>query len=338
MTTLSTQSRFGAVRWFLFAATAIVVGNVLIAGQYAERMASPVPEWVVGFDLFVLIPALYLVIVRPPLKKALLACLGLFSFGVLAGSLIIPAQDKQVWLLLESLRWVVLGGLVLMQLALIVAVLRDITCARKAANVEQAIHAAIAKRVGDTGVLSLLQADARVWLYLFVRRVDRFVFGGSSFYARIHDANASNQMAFMVLIAVEMPVAHVIIHLFHPGLAWLVTALTAYGLLFLYADYRATLLRPTTLEADVLHVRSGVLGDVRIPYAAIESIEPANSRPPRTAESLRFVGTGTANVTLVLRADTRLCTLFGLRRIRHVHLGIDEPARFRAELVVRLPV
>ena len=39
------------------------------------------------------------------------------------------------------------------------------------------------------------------------------------------------------------------------------------------ADYRATLLRPTTLEPAGLHVRNGVLGDVHVPYDRIARLE-----------------------------------------------------------------
>jgi hypothetical protein len=325
-----------ALAWFGASALLVYLGNYVIASQYAARTAGPFPEWTVAADVFLLVPALYLLLVRPPLKKALLAVFALLSLGVLAGSWIIPESEKVAWRWLEQVRWVYLAALVIVQLALLTTVLADIARARAAPNLEAAVNAIILKRVKDDGIARLLQADARMWMYLFVRDPDRFRFPQPAFLGARHDANAANQLAFVVLVAAEIPIAHGLLHLYDPTLALVVSALSSYGLAFLYAEYRATLLRATTLEDDGLHIRSGVLGDVVVPYAAVASIERASGRPRRAKHALRFVGTASANLTLVLRDGTELQTLFGARRVERVHLAIDEPARFREALESRI--
>lgn len=308
----------------------------MIASQYAARVPGPLPEWTVAVDVFLLVPALYLLLVRPPVKRALLATFALVSLGVLAGSWIIPDDQKDAWRLLEQVRWVYLGVLVTLQLALLTTVLTDIVRACAAPNLEAAVNAIILKRVKDEGIARLLQADARMWMYLFIRDPHRFQIPQPAFLGARHDANAANQLAFVVLVAAEIPIAHVLLHLYDPTLAMGVSALSAYGLAFLYAEYRATLLRATTLEVHGLHIRSGVLGDVVVPYVAIASVERASQRPRRAKHALRFVGTATANVTLVLREGTELQTLFGLRRVGRVHLAIDEPGRLCEALASRI--
>ena len=54
--------------------------------------------------------------------------------------------------------------------------------------------------------------------------------------------------------------------------------------------------------------------------------------PRRQRSSLRFVGTGTANVRIDLRPDTQLPTLFGRRPVESVFIGLDDPAAFRRQL------
>ena len=325
-----------ALAWFGASALLVYLGNYVIASQYVARSAGAFPEWTVAVDVFLLVPALYLLLVRPPVKKAVLAVSALLSFGVLAGSWIIPDGEKDAWRWLEQVRWVYLAALVIMQLALLTTVLADIARARAAPNLETAVNAVILKRVKDEGIARLLQADARMWMYLLVRKPDRFQFPQPAFLGARHDANAANQLAFVVLVAAEIPIAHLLLHLYNPTLALVVSALSVYGLAFLYAEYRATLLRATTLEAHGLHIRSGVLGDVVVPYAAIASVERANERPRRAKHALRFVGTATASVTLVLRDGTELHTLFGLRRVDRVHLAIDEPGRLCEALASRI--
>ena len=209
----------------LFAAIALLVylGNYAIGSAYVAHTHAAVPEWVVAFDVFLLVPALYLAIMRPPLKKALLGTVALLSLGILAGSLIIPAADRQVWRGLEQVRWLYLGALLLAQVVLITTVVRDILHHRDAPNLETAVHGAIAARIPEPGVARLLQADARVWLYAFVRNKARFVQPGPAFHCWRHGANASNQIAFLVLVGVEIPIAHVLLSLYSPAVALVYT-------------------------------------------------------------------------------------------------------------------
>lgn len=325
-----------ALAWFGASALLVYLGNYQVASQYAARAAGPFPEWTVAVDVFLLVPVLYLLLVRPSLKKAVWALVALLSFGVLAGSWIIPDGQKNAWRLLEQVRWVYLGALVAVQLALLTTLLADIARARAAPNLEVAVNALILRRVKDEGVARLLQADARMWMYLFIRNPHRFQFPQPAFLGARHDANAANQMAFVVLVAAEIPIAHVLLHLYDPVLALGVSVLGVYGWAFLYAEYRATLLRATTLEVDGLHIRSGVLGDVMVPYPAIVSVDRPSGRPRRAKHAMRFIGTASANLTLVLREGTELQTLFGARRVDRVHLALDEPARFREALACRI--
>ena len=332
----SLQPRSPAL-WFWPFALAVYLGNAVISGAYAERTGLSVPEWTVGFDLLVLVPLAYVALYRPSAGKAVLAVLALASIGILAGAFIIPQQDKQAWLLFERLRWVYLGALVVGQVALMSAVARDAWRGRAEPNMEFAVHRAIAGRVPDATIAGLLQADARMWLYAFVRNPARFVFPQPAFHTGKHDDNASVQQGFLVLMAMEIPVVHVLLHLFAgPWVAALVTALSAYGWLFLYAGYRATLLRPTTLDDAGIHVRHGLLGDVHVPYAQLEGIERVAFRPRRQRGSLRLLGAGTANVALRVRPGTHLQTLFGRKDVECVYLGLDDPAGFLAAVERRL--
>lgn len=321
---------------FLFTALLLYAGNFLIVNTYTKLTAGPIPEWPIGFDLLILVPLLYVLMTKPSAKKAIVVIFALASIGILVGSYIIPQEDKIAWLTLQKVRWIYIGVLALAQAALIASLVMDIRRNWQSGNLESAVSRSISSRVADKTVAGLLLADARVWLYAFIRDKSKFSYPRLSFFSAKHDSNASNQQAFLILIGAEIPIAHGLISLFNQTAAFVVTSLSLYGFVFLYAEYRATLLRPTTFEDDHLHIRHGVIGDLKVPYSMIASVERVSFRPRRERSSIRFVGTGTANVSIVLSNGCQLSTLFGSKKLDRIYIGVDDPSQFAVMISQRL--
>lgn len=323
-------------RTFIGLVLVVLLGNYLATRWYVAQVSTKVPEWPIAVDLLLLIPVLYLLIFRPPLKRALIAVLALLSLGIFIGSVLVPENSKVIWRQLDQVRWGYLLLVLGLQAGLILIVLADIARSWNSGNLEQALHDAIDNRLGKGAMAELLKADGRVWLYLVNRDISRLRFDGVPFYGRNVDQNASNQQAFLILMAVEIPVAHLILHLFSPTVALVTTSLSLYGLLFLYAEYRATLMRPTTLMPDHVHLRHGVLGDLVLDYRDIEDVRDTCDRPRRANGRLRLVGMGSANIVLTLRPDTTVNAPFGAKQISEIYLGLDEAIAFRRQLQGRI--
>lgn len=306
-----------------------VLGAAALGVQAHQRLGLPVPEWPLAFDVFLTVPLAYLLVWRPGPKQALLGLAAIGSVGILLGSLLLPPESKVLWQWLEGLRWVALAGLVAWQLWALAQIAGSVLVAPAGENLEQHIHAGFERRFGAGPMTELLKAEGRMWLYAFCRSPVRLQCPqADAFSAHRQGGNASNQLGFLVLLAVELPVAHVLLHLFSPWLAVAVTAATLYGLLFLFAEYRATFLRRSTVADTGIHLRYGVLADLWIPRAAIVEAHLVKEQPRRAKRRLRLVGMGGANVLLRLAKGTRLKTLFGEREILEVWLGLDEPERF----------
>lgn len=306
-----------------------VVGVAFLAVRHHQRLGVPVPEWPLAVDLFVTVPLAYLLLLRPAPQQALLGLAALFAFGVLIGSLLLPPEGKRLWLWLEPLRWVALAGLVAWQVWVLAQIGRGLATAPRGENLEQRLHAGFEGRFGAGAVTELLKLEGRMWLYALCRDTSRLGFPEpGAFNVHRQGENASNQLGFLVLMAVELPVAHVLLHLFSPVLALVVSAATLYGLLFLYAEYRATRLRPITVSGAAIHLRYGLLVDALLPMHAIVEVLPVTAQPRRARRRLRLTGMGRANVLLRLAAGTRLKTPFGERETTELYLGVDEPGRF----------
>lgn len=336
MTSQTPRSTSPQRRTFVGLVLAVVLGNYLATRWYVAQVSTQVPEWPIAFDLLLLIPAAYLLIFRPPLKRALVAVVALLSLGVFIGSMLIPENSKFLWRHLDQVRWGYLLLVLGLQASLIVIVLADIARGWDSGNLEQALHDAIEKRLGQGPMAELLKADGRVWLYLVNRDSTRLRFEGTPYFGRNVDQNASNQQAFLILMAIEIPVAHLIIHFVSPTVAVVTTSLSLYGLLFLYAEYRATLMRPTTLSTDHVHFRHGVLGDLIVDCRDIAHVRETRDRPRRARGRLRFVGMGSANTLLLLQPDTTINTLLGPQQISEIYVGLDDAAAFRQQLQLRL--
>ena len=335
--TMSTSAALHPVppRVWLFAglAVAIVSANALIVALYPSWQGAPAPDWPVAVDLLVLIPLLYLALNHrrgwPAVRRALL----LAGFGMFIGGLIVPAESKQVWLLLDPLRYVAIALLLALQLLVVGGVLWRVFAARGARNVELALHGEIDARTPNATVARLLRLESRLWTYALLRRPVMQAFPGQRhFHVGRQGFNATNQLGFLVLVGAEIPIAHGLIALFDPAVAAVVSLLSVYGWLFLLADYRATLLRPISLDGGGLHLRYGVVTDAWLPWSQIAAVRPHRGDVRRARGECRLIGMGQANVCIELVPGATLDGLFGPRPTARIYLGVDEPGEFIAAL------
>ncbi len=317
------------VRGFWLLAAAVLLGNVLALSSQPEWLGTPVPEWPLAIDLLVLLPLLYLLVYRHKGRRAWLGAGALAGLGVLIGSLWLPTESKHLWLWLEPLRYGVLAVIVLAQTLLIIAAISQVRRAARTGNAEQVIDDTLRTRFGPGAVTNLLRLESRLWLYALVRTPVRHGFAGQCFSSHRQGYNAVNQHGFVILAAAEIPIMHGLLHLFFGAVpALVVTLLSAYGLLFLLAEYRATLHRPVSLDDTGVHLRYGVLIDAVVPWHAIVAVDRCTEASPRKPGTLRLRGMGEANVRLSLRPGTRLSPIVGARAIDEIRLGLDDPAGF----------
>lgn len=319
---------------FWWVAAVVLLGNAVLVTSWPRLTGTAASEWALGFDLLVLLPLLYLWTHRHRGRQAWFGAAALFGFGVLAGSWLLPAGSKQFWLLLETLRLPVLLIVVGVQLLLIATVIRAAWRQADARPLEDSIAAALQQRLGAQPTTRLLLIEARLWIYALLRRPLRAPFPGTRHFS-VHrqGENASNQLAFLIIVAAEIPLAHALLHfIWSPLAALVITTLSLYGLVFLWAEYRATCLRPISLEDHHLHIRHGLLGDVVVPLSAIAAVERCQGAVRRVSGRLRFTGMGAANLRLVLAPGMRLQTPFRLTEVAEIYLGVDDPAGLQAAL------
>jgi hypothetical protein len=123
---------------------------------------------------------------------------------------------------------------------------------------------------------------------------------------------------------------HLIVMRYSPAVAWTLTALDLYGLLWATAILRANTLRATQLDAEYLRVRIGLIWEVNIPRKDIMLIRRFE---PTDKPDLKAVFLNTPQFLIELTNPTEAIGLYGNRRnVTTLGLSFDRPEEFAAAL------
>ena len=132
--------------------------------------------------------------------------------------------------------------------------------------------------------------------------------------------------ALTLMLIVEGVAVHLALASWNEAVAWVVSALELYGLIWLVGDARAASKIRTTLDESTLRIRVGLRFRVDVPLAAIEGARPISpDEQPKAPLSL----VGPPNVMVELGEPVRV-SLFAWRRAptRRLALRVDESEAF----------
>ena len=285
------------------------------------------PEWLLLIDGLFVLPLLCFFCIDNK-KEATIKAIAYACIVVLIGSFIIPETSKFVWHYLESSRYLVLVAFLILELATLATVILAIKASlQKNKDPDLSISEPIEKHLGTTAISKILTFEARVWTYfLFARKVKQNHFiGHSHFYGHNKDGAQSNQLGFILVMAFELPIMHLILHfVWSPFAANVTTVLTLISFVFLIAEYKALALRPTSICHNKIIVRYSVWHPFEINFSKIKEIS-FNNEPVRKANSIqRFNLSGCPNVKIELTTGEK------------IYLGLNNPNEFIDEVKEQL--
>jgi hypothetical protein len=321
------HARFGSLA---FAAALYALAWLLLqhGARLSPRLAA-FPRWPVLFDFLLTTPAFSWWMYRYDRKRAWRSALGVAALGLLVAGYLIPEVSfnaTHVWLVVALLGAMAAEGF------LIVLVWRYAGRVEPRANPDYALHDRIVQRFGAGAPGRAVGFEARMWLHaLWLRKKDWRYRGARHFSYHLKDGYAANLQGYLVLLAVGLPAQHLLLQLFSHRLAWISDGLTAYGMLFLLAHYRACQICPVSMDGQNIYLRHGL----RVPeqvialhsIVAVERfVEAVSGRAPGT---LNLAGSGQPNVCLRLRQARSLEGMYGIKRsIDTIYLGLDGAAIF----------
>ncbi|KZN45116.1 hypothetical protein [Pseudoalteromonas luteoviolacea] len=284
-------------------------------------------EFLYLLDAFIVLPIICFLAVKNK-KEALLKAVALCCLAVWVGSYIIPESSKFIWPYLENGRYVVSALILLFEAAAIVTVILAIkTALYDDVDPDLAISQPIERFLGKSAVATILNFETRMWTFtLFAMRVKSENYQGSKHFTyHQKDGSQSNLLGFVFLIALEMPLMHLLLHfVWSPMAANVVTALSALSLVFFLAEYRAFAKRPISIDGHDLIIRYGLYQPFRVSLSNITSVNGNDTFVAREKNIKRYNYSGVPNVELVLAEP--------IGQIERIYLGVDNPQQFIASI------
>lgn len=337
-----TERRSAAPWIFLATALAIYAGGAFLV-RGLERY--PHPDRVAGaiaFDLTVTVTFLAWLLPVRARRWPAVALIPIFLVSIALATRVLPEENRH-WL--TALRWITVP-LELGFLSWIALRARRALRAARASSVADldtdldawgSIRRAARSILWNPAVADILAFEASVVVYAFrPRRAPHVPAGATPYLAVRRTPYGPVVVAFSLIILAETVPLHFLIARWSAPLAWTLTALGLYTLVYLTADWRAVHARPTLLDEEFLTLRTGLRWTIRIPLSAIESIE---RRPPSPADErasgkpLRAYVIGGANLWIRLREPVEAEGVYGRRRsTRSIATAVDEPQRLLAAL------
>ncbi|HYC51059.1 MAG TPA: hypothetical protein VEB19_08125 [Gemmatimonadaceae bacterium] len=145
-------------------------------------------------------------------------------------------------------------------------------------------------------------------------------------------------VAALAISLVEVTVVHLLLYRLHPIAATVLLVLSIYGIVWLLGFMRSVRLRPVLLSEETLHVRMGLLWDVRISYSQIAEITTPRRAEVKAADYLRVAAIGDPQFIVELREPQLVTKPYGLgnRNVRRVGFAVDDRTRFEGDLRARV--
>jgi len=137
-------------------------------------------------------------------------------------------------------------------------------------------------------------------------------------------------IALLVVCSTETLVMHILLARWNLILAYLITGISLYSMMFLIADLVATYTRPSFIANRVLHLQLGIRWHTSIPCSTIASINFLTKIPVKEPMLLNAMLLVTPNTLIVLREPTWIDGPYGIRRkVQKIALFIDNKDHFR---------
>jgi hypothetical protein len=284
-------------------------------------------EWLYLLDALVTLPLLCFLCIKSK-KEALIKACVLSCIAIVVGSFIVPESSKIVWHYFEHARYLVLAIMLLFEVLAITTVYLAIkSSVNQQLDPDLSIERPIVRYLGQSPVAKLLCFETRMWTFtLFKKRIKPHCFSGEQHFTyHLKDGAQSNLLGFILLIAFEMPLLHLLLHfIWSPFAANVITLLTLMSLVFFYAEYNAVSRRPISLDSEYLYLRYGLFQPQIIPLSNIANIQTNSEFIKRSKYLKRYNYSGNPNVLIEL-----VTPISGAKTIA---IGVDNAPDFIAAL------
>ncbi len=191
---------------------------------------------------------------------------------------------------------------------------------------------------GKHKIVSLMVSEIMVFYFaLFGWFIKKRSFEGVLEYT--YSKETMYGVLFWVIMGVsliEVPVGHYFLSLWNETIAWVVTGVTLYGMIWLLGDYKAIVHYPIRLSANRLYLRIGLRAKVDMDVTNIETLTSrVDDEIKEEYEHFLLMTTVEPNVYISLKECVEVIGLFGMRKeVDKIAFYVDDYGGFTDRLNV----
>lgn len=326
---------------FFSLAALVIIGSMAVVSTSTFARDPQILSLAVAGDMILLTPLLYWWFIIRRKAAAARTIIPIIVLSSIAVQAILPAAHSGF---LGWIRFLVIPA----EIGLLVYVafkVRSMLFRRSAAStsdVVEAIQSVLEPAIGHKFVARLVAAECAIVYYAVAswrQALKPSAPSGSLSFAVARSGTVLAVLGFV--LAIETAGVHLLVTLWSPGAAWVLTGLSAYTLLWVVGDFRALALRPTLVTRDALVLRVGLRFAATVPISLIDRVERASwrdaARPPEGHVNL--AAPGTPNVLITFRMPITACRYFGIEQtVRGVLLEMIDSGGFVGAIGTPSPV
>jgi hypothetical protein len=291
----------------------------------------------ITIDVLVVVPLLYFLIIR---KREIpkITVVTLFILGLVLLSFFLPEEHRS---LLEIVKTYVLPILELAVLSFLIYKVVQLSKAYRKEEKDSGDFYSILKeaalRVFPKKVAVLLVTEISMVYYGFIRWKSPKLKNNEFSY---HKKNALTSIlfGFTLVIIAETIGLHAWLVKWNVFVGWIISFLSAYTALQVFALAKSVMMRPTTIDetSNTIHLRYGFFTELSLPMDFIESVELHQKDLPEDKSVSYFSplgGIGEHNIILHLKEELSFSGIYGIKRkAKSLAIFIDDKERFKNQL------
>ncbi len=292
-------------------------------------------------DLLITAPLLYLFVIRrSSISKT--TVLRIVFWGIVVAGIILKAESNQVVHFLKIFISPVI------ETTLIIVLVRKFVQANKIYKVEVAAKGAevsldflaqcrkiLIQVLGNKKAADIFASEISVFYYSFFSRT-AFVDNQNTFsnYKKSGVTMVLGCLLFVFLI--EATGTHFLFAHWNKTTAWIITGLSAYTCLQLFAHIRSIKARVNVIHENVLELHMGMAADAIVEFDNIEKIEVwKRGEVDKSIFRIALIGgLETQNILIELKEPIEIIRMFGMKKkANKILFYVDEPEKFLERFV-----
>ena len=195
------------------------------------------------------------------------------------------------------------------------------------------------KVTGNEKFANIVSSEIAVLYYAFLAGRDKIIDNETKFTSYKENGIAIVLWAILSILMIETTGIHFLLRLWNKPIAWVITGLSFYTCIQMYAHIKAIKARPIIINKDSLEIHNGLAGDAYIKFDNIEKFELSKKIPQaRNAIKIALFKTlENHNVVVYLKKPIQATKIFGIKKNTDTVLFyVDKSEAFSNALATRL--